>query len=393
MNSRAWCRLFFLLGIIVAPTLGPTLGGWITDNYTWNWCFFINVPIGILSAFLVFTFLHDPPGHVRRTGPIDLLGIGLLGVGLSCLQYVLEEGQQDDWFNDVWITRLAIVSAVCLIVMFWWELSPRNKAPVVDFRVLKNRDLASSIFLFISLGFGLYGGTYLFPLFAQNLLGFTPTTTGLALLPGGLGTAVSAIICGRILNGPRPLVDPRILIFIGVSIFAASMWDLGHLTIAAGEPEVRLALMMRGFGLGFLFTPINNAAYGNIDPKIAQQASGLINLARQLGGSFGIAILGTYLTNQTQFHRVHLLAHIYPGNPALDQRLHALTANFISHGMGMERAQQAAYAVINQTVMRQATMLAYNNSWMMLLLTFVFTSPAILLLRKPKGKAAAVDAH
>lgn len=281
----------FLLGVIVAPTLGPTLGGWITDNYTWNWCFFINIPIGILSVFLVTTFLHDPPGSQRRTGRIDFFGIGLLAVGLSCLQYVLEEGQQDDWFNDPVIVRLTIISCVCLSIMLWWELSPRNKAPVVDFRVLKNRDLASALFLFISLGFGLYGGTYLFPLFAQDLLGFSPTSTGLALLPGGLGTAVSALICGRILNGPKALVDPRILIFFGVTIFLSAMWQLGHLTTAAGEPDVRMALVFRGFGLGFLFTPINNAAYGNIDPKIAQQASGLINLARQLGGSFGIAIL------------------------------------------------------------------------------------------------------
>src|SRR5437762_2095899 len=157
----------FILGIIVAPTLGPTLGGWITDNYTWNWCFFINIPIGFVSMFLVFTFLHDPPGQARRGGRIDFIGIGLLALGLSCLQYVLEEGQKNDWFNDPLITRLAITAAISLATMIWWELSPRNSAPVVDLRVLKNRDLSSGLFLFVSLGFGLYGGVYLFPLFAQ----------------------------------------------------------------------------------------------------------------------------------------------------------------------------------------------------------------------------------
>ena len=140
-EQQSMVQAIFLLGIIVAPTLGPTLGGWITDNYTWNWCFFINVPIGILAGILVFTFLQDPPGRVRRTGPIDFFGISLLAVGLSSLQYVLEEGQQDDWFNDVWIVRLTALSTVCLLTMLWWELSPRNRAPVVDFRVLKNRDL------------------------------------------------------------------------------------------------------------------------------------------------------------------------------------------------------------------------------------------------------------
>lgn len=393
-EQQGLVQAVFLLGIIVAPTLGPTLGGWITDNYTWNWCFFINVPIGIVSAFLVITFLHDPPDMQRRSGPVDLFGIGLLAVGLSCLQYVLEEGQQNDWFNDPLIARLAILSAVALSVMLWWELSTRNRSPVVDFRVLKNRDLASALFLFVSLGFGLYGGTYLFPLFAQTLLGFTPTTTGLALLPGGIGTAISALICGRLLNGRRPLVDPRVLIFLGVGIFFTSMWKLGHLTIAAGEPEVRWALLLRGLGMGFLFVPINNVAYGNIDPRQAQQAAGLINLSRQLGGSFGIAVLGTYLNNHIQYHRVDLVAHIYPGNPLLQERLQMLAGNLTAHGMAPDAAQHAALLQINQLVMRQATLLSYNDAWMLILIAFACTAPAIFLLRKPRGgPAASAEMH
>ena len=393
-EQQGMVQAIFLMGVIVAPTLGPTLGGWITDNYTWNWCFFINIPIGLVSAFLVYTFLHDPPAYVRRTGGVDFFGIILLGIGLSCLQYVLEEGQQDDWFNDPLILRLSIISAVTLVTMLWWELSPRNKTPVVDFRVLKNRDLSVSLFLFISLGFGLYGGTYLFPLFAQNLLGFTPTTTGLELLPGGLGTAASALICGRLLSNPKSKVDPRMLIFLGVAIFVVSMWIMAHLTTAAGESDVRFALLLRGFGLGFLFAPINNVAYGNIDPKIAQQASGLINLARQLGGSFGIAILGTYLTNHTQFHRVDLIGNIYPGNPAFQSRLQGLTGTFMGRGLSADAAQHVAYATIDRTLMRQASMLAYNDSWLLILTVFVCAAPAVLLLRKPKGApAAAAEAH
>lgn len=392
-EQQGLVQAVFLLGIIVAPTLGPTLGGWITDNYTWNWCFFINVPIGIVATFLVFTFLQDPPGAQRHTGPVDFLGIGLLAVGLASLQYVLEEGQQDDWFNDATIVRLSILAVASLAAMVWWELSPRNKAPVVDLRVLKNRELASGLFLFISLGFGLYGGTYLFPIFAQNLLGFTPTTTGLAMLPGGLGTAVSALICGRLLNGEKPLVDARLLIYIGVGIFLVSMWKMAHLTTAAGESDVQVALMLRGFGLGFLFTPINNAVYGNINPRIAQQAAGLINLCRQLGGSFGIAILGTYLTNQVQQHRVDLLAHVYQGNPLLQERLQMLGGYFQSQGMSAQIAAQNALATVEHQLMRQASMVAYNDSWMLILIAFACTAPAILLIRKPSAKAVAVDAH
>jgi DHA2 family multidrug resistance protein len=394
-EQQGLVQAVFLLGVIVAPTLGPTLGGWITDNYTWNWCFFINIPIACASVFLVTTFLKDPPEMVRRTGPVDFTGIALLAIGLGSLQYVLEEGQENDWFEDVWITRLTVVAVVALSTMLWWELSPRNQHPVVNFRVLKNRQLASSIFLFVSLGFGLYGGTYLFPLFTQNILGFSPTATGLALLPGGLATACTALICGRLLNGPKPLLDSRILIYIGVSVFVVSMWRMGHLTTQAGEPDARLALLIRGAGMGFLFVPINNVAYGSLKPSEAQQASGLINLSRQMGGSFGIAILGTYLQTQIQYHRIDLIGNVYSGNPAVLQRQAMMAGNLVAHGYSPAVAQAASLGEINAIVMRQATMLAYNDAWVMILIVFVCCSPAILLLRKPKPQApgVAVDAH
>jgi DHA2 family multidrug resistance protein len=393
-EQQGMVQAIFLLGIIVAPTLGPTLGGWITDNYSWHWCFFINVPIGIASAFLVSTFLKDPPGQEKHRGQVDWLGIGLLTVGIGSLQYVLEEGNSEDWFSSQWILRFAILAGVCLMVMIWWELSSRNKHPVVNFRVLKNRALASSIFLFVALGFGLYGGVFIFPLFTQSVLHFTPTETGLALMPGGIATAVTAIICGLLLNGPRPKVDPRILIGIGVALFVVSMWDLGHLSTDAGEADVRLALIIRGAGLGFLFTPINNVAYASLKPSEAQQASGLINLARQLGGSFGIAILATYITVHTQVHRVDLLANEYAGNPLVEERLRMLAANLAAHGYGPDAARRGALALLDQETMRQAAMLSYNDAWMLLLLTFVCVAPAIFFLRSPGGRTGPpVDAH
>ena len=386
-------QAIFLLGIIVAPTLGPTLGGWITDNYQWNWCFFINVPIGIVSVFLVTTFLSDPPGD-RRSGPIDWFGIGLLTVGIGALQYVLEEGNRDDWFSSPTILRLSILSGVCLAVMLWWEMSERNKHPVVNFRVLHNRELAASIFLFVALGFGLYGGTFIFPLFTQTILGFTPTETGLTLLPGGIATAIIALICGRLLNGDKPLVDARILIYIGVALFVVSMWKLGHLTTQSGENDARIPLIIRGAALGFLFTPINQVAYGSLEPHEAQQASGLINLSRQLGGSFGIAILMTYLTHHVQQHRVDLVTNLYAGNSALFQRQQMIQQGLVAHGVSAGVAQQTSLAALEGIVMRQASMLAYNDCWILILLSFVVVAPAIVFLRKPKAKAGvAVDMH
>ena len=392
-EQQGMVQAIFMMGIIVAPTLGPTLGGWITDNYHWGWCFYINIPIGIVAVFLVTSFLHDSPNAKRRSGPVDWLGIGLLTVGLASLQYVLEEGREKDWFNDALIIRLSLVAAISLATMIWWELSKRNEHPVVNFRVLKNRDLAGSIFLFVTLGFGLYGGVFLFPLFTQNLLHFTPTETGLTLMPGGIATACTAILCGRLLNGKRPLVDARALIYLGIAIFVFSMWKLGHLTTAAGEADARYPLIIRGVALGFLFTPINNVAYANLKPSEAQEASGLINLSRQLGGSFGIAIISTYLQSRTALHRADLVANTFAANPAFAERLQGALQHFIALGFSYAKAQAAAYASIDQALTAQALMLSYNDTWMLILKSFVITAPAILVIRKPRGRAAPAEMH
>jgi MFS transporter, DHA2 family, multidrug resistance protein len=394
-EEQGMVQAVFMLGIIVAPTLGPTLGGWITDNYTWNWCFFINIPVGAAALFLVTTFLHDPPNLARVRTPVDWLGIGLLTAGVGGLQYVLEEGNSKDWFADMLILRLAILSAACIITLLWWELSKRNEHPVIDLRVLHNRTLSASIFLFVALGFGLYGGVILFPMFAQGILRFTPTETGLAMLPGGIATGISALICGRLLNGHKPLVDPRLLIALGVFLFVVSMWKMGHLTTVAGEIDVRNALLVRGFGLGMLFTPINNVAYASLEPHEAQQAAGLINLSRQLGGSFGIAVLLNYVTKHTEYHRADLVSNVLAGNILTDQRVQGLTRAFTAKGMSMMEAQRAALKALDAQVMQQSSMLSFNDSWIFILLVFTVVSPAILLLGKPKhsGPAAAVDAH
>jgi DHA2 family multidrug resistance protein len=387
-------QAIFMLGVIVAPTTGPTLGGWITDNYNWGWCFFINVPVGLLSAFLVGTFLHDPPEHQKRRGPVDWFGIALLVVGVGSLQYVLEEGNKRDWFADDLLVKLGITAAVSLATMVWWELSSWNKHPVIDFRVLKNRDLSASIFLFIVLGFGLFGGTFLFPLFTQGILGFKPTDTGLAMLPGGICTAIMAITVGRILSGKSRLADPRILILCGMTLFCISMWKLGHLTTVAGEADARYPLIIRGFALGLLFVPINNVAYGSIEPRDAQQASGLINLSRQLGGSFGIAILGAYLTRHVAYHRADLVQYTVPGNPAFDQRYYGAVQMLIQQGHSATEAAKPAIAMVQGGITKQAAMLAYNDSWLLILLSFLAVIPAVFLLHRPSGRSgAAVDAH
>lgn len=380
----------FLLGVITAPTLGPTLGGWITDNYEWHWCFFINVPIGAASAFLVGTFLRDPPDHVRRERDVDWLGIGLLTVGIGSLQYVLEQGNSKDWFADRWIARLAVVSATTLISLLVWELSPRNRHPVIELRVLRNRDLSACLFLFVALGFALYGGTFMFPLFTQTILGFTPTETGMALMPGGIATACTALLCGRLMTGGR--VDARVLIGVGVVLIITAMWKLGHLSVFAGDDDVRTALIIRGAALGMLFAPINNVAFTSLHPSEAQQASGLINLSRQVGGSFGIAVLASYVSTHIQMHRVDLISSLDAGNPLVQDRLRGITAGLMAKGYTALTAQQAALRVLDGQVTRQAAMLSYNDAWWLLLVAFIIAAPAILILRKPRARMGPAPA-
>jgi DHA2 family multidrug resistance protein len=393
-EQQSIVQSIFLLGVIVAPTLGPTLGGWITDNYQWHWCFFINVPIGIASTFLVATFLKDPPEHQRKQGAVDWWGIGLLATGIGALQYVLEQGNSKDWFSDPWILRLSVLSGASLIGVLVWELHPRNRHPVIELRVLRNRDLAACLFLFVALGFALYGGTFMFPLFTQTILQFTPTKTGLALMPGGLATACTAVLCGRLMGGARPKADARVLVSIGVVLIVLAMWRLGHLSVLSGDDDVRLALIIRGAALGMLFAPINYIAFGSLKPSEAQQAAGLINLSRQLGGSFGIALLASYVTTHTQMHRVDLISNLGAGDPLVLERLQAITAGLIARGQTPAVAQQGALALLDGQVTRQAAMLSYNDAWLLLLMTFVVTAPAILMLRKPRPQVGpAPEAH
>lgn len=393
-EQQGTVQSIYIMGLIVAPTVGPTLGGYITDNYSWPWIFFVNIPIGLISLAIVSSFLTDARYPVKRTN-VDWWGVGLLMVGLGSLQYVLEEGNSDDWFQSAVIVRLTLLAACSLGGFLWWELSPSNPAPIVNLRVMKNRDLSASMILFGALGFGLYGGIFIFPLFAQSILHFTPTITGLVLMPGALATGAAAMICGRFLNGKSRLVQPRYLIMVGMLLFIYSMWDLGHLTSQSGEPDTRFALIIRGIGLGLLFTPINLAALSTLKgPEIPQGAS-LLNLMRQLGGSFGIALLGTFVTNQTQVHRSELVGNIYQGNPAFDSTYNGLTSLFQGRGFDLPTAQRAAMSVIDRTVTTQAQTLSFANAFLLIGIAIAVVSPCVFLLRPSKsgGKAPAPDAH
>lgn len=389
-DQQGLVQSIYVMGLICAPTVGPTLGGWITDNYSWPWIFLVNIPIGLVSLFIVTGFLQDTK-HKIATAKIDWWGIGLLTVGLASLQYILEEGNREDWFDSALIVRLTIIATITLTAFLVWELWPTNKQPVVNLRVLKNRDLSAALALFMALGFGLYGGVFIFPLFTQNILHFTPTITGLVMMPGAIATGAGAILCGRLLNGKKQIASPRILIIAGMALFIASMWDLGHMTILSGEPDVRVALIIRGFGLGCLFTPINLAALSSLKGAEIAQGVSLLNLMRQLGGSFGIAYLGTHISDMTALHRNTLVAHISPGNPAFEERLTAIQQALMVQGYDAVAAHHTAMASIAGLVQTQATLMSYNDAFLFIGLAVTLVSPCVFLLRSGPTQASGSD--
>ena len=390
-SQIATVQSLFGLGLIVTPTLGPLLGGYITDNYSWRTIFFIHVPLAVASLTLVGLFLQDSV-HQKRVNTVDVAGIIMLAAGMGSLQYVLEEGERYDWFDNAWIIRLTFIAVVSLVSFVFWELSPRNKAPILDLRVLKNRSLAGAVVLGLVLGFGLYGGVFIYPLFVQTILGFTPTATGLALLPGGIMTAIAVVICGRLLQRG---FDARILILAGMSVYMGAMWVLGHLTTQSGLGDTQTGLMVRGFGLGLVFIPISTVAFAGLQGAEIAQGAALYNLMRQLGGSFGIAVLNTYIVKMTAYHRADLVSHLHPGDPLFQQRIHGAAGALIANGgYSLASAQAAALHLMDHLVQAQAMTMAYNNAFILLGLTFVLALPAVLLLRRPsRGAPMAAEAH
>jgi DHA2 family multidrug resistance protein len=392
----AMTQAIYGLGIVAAPTIGPTVGGWITDNYNWHWIFLINLPIGIIAYFLVSGFLEDSE-YSMETGKIDWLGLALLVVGLGCLQYGLEEGNSKLWFQDPGIVTCFVIVAIALPALVLWELSPKNPVPIVNVRVFRNPQLSAAALLFVVLGFGLYGGVFMYPLFAQNVLRLTPTQTGMVLFPGGLTTAVFALIAGRLTGTTGFRVQPRVLIVLGLGAIVCSMIWLASLPPTSGADDAQAALILRGAGMGFLFIPINLAAFSTLRGAEIAQGSSMLNLSRQLGGSLGIAILATFLTNKTIGDKVAMgRALVVGGNYQMTQRYEFAVRLFTSHGYPLANAQKAATSAIVQSLNGQASAVAFNQSFMLIGLAIILTAPAIFLLKTPKhptSSSHSVDAH
>jgi DHA2 family multidrug resistance protein len=336
-EKRGQAMAVFGLGIVVAPIIGPTLGGWITDNYSWRWIFYINVPVGALAIFMANAFVEDPP-YLRnqRPGRIDYVGFGLMALGLATLQIVLDLGQQEDWFESDFILRATIIGVVALAAFVVWEL--RSDEPIVNLRVLKNRNFAVGVLLITVMGVVLYGSIALLPLFLQTLMGYPATASGMAVSPRGFGSILSMIIVGRLVGR----VDGRWLIMFGFAVLAYSTWMLAGLNLNIAMSNVVWPNIVSGCAMGFIFVPLTTMAMGTLPNEQVGNASGIYNLMRNTGGSVGIAAVTTLLARGAQTHQAAISSHLTPYDPAFQQRLQQITSALgLRGGGGTQQAVDA----------------------------------------------------
>lgn len=376
------------MGVIIGPTIGPTLGGYIVENYDWPWIFYVNVPVGILASIFTILFIRDPE-RIKNAIPrplreIDWAGIFLLILGVGSMQFVLEQGETNDWFDDSTIVFFTILAVIGMVGFLWRELTA--KAPIVDLRVLtKSRNLAVGAFLSFVLGFGLFASVFVFPIFTQRILGFTAAQTGWLLLPGALASGLMMPIIGRLLMAGVP---QKAMIPIGFTIFFFfTFWMAAKISPTAGESDFFWPLIVRGVGLGLIFMPITTMSLAGLQGKDAGQAAGLTGMIRQLGGSFGVAIVGTYLERTIQANRVALLPNISLYNSATVQRIQAFTQNFLAHGYSLDQARQQAYAVMEGVLMKQVSIITYAQIFTSLGVFFLLCLPLVLLIKRPKPGA------
>jgi DHA2 family multidrug resistance protein len=379
-------QAIFGAGVMVGPTIGPTLGGWIVDNYQWPWIFYINVPLGILAAVLVLTYVRNA-SHQARARTVDVPGIALLALCIGSLQWMLERGERNDWFDSRFIVTLLVVSIVSGVLLVWRELTA--KEPVIDFRVLKSRQLTAGVLIAAMLGLALYGSVFVLPIFLQQLHGMTAWQTGKIILPGALASAVTMGIVGR--NASR--LDARITVAAGSLLFLLSMWMLSRLTLDAGAADMFWPLIWRGTGLGLIFVPLTNATMADLETDRLAQGTGMFNLTRQLGGSLGIAVMATLLGRFATQNRAALVSHLASADAGSTARLAMLTQGLVAKGASLLVAKQQALALLDRQVMAQANVLAFSRIYVLSGLLLCAALPLLFLFRTGKGRGSAGPMH
>ncbi|HSZ81517.1 MAG TPA: DHA2 family efflux MFS transporter permease subunit [Polyangia bacterium] len=385
-SKRGMAFAVYGMAVVLAPAIGPTLGGFITDHYSWRWVFLINVPVGITSLVLTSRVVTDPP-HARRAqgraAPIDFVGFALIAIGLGALEIVLDKGQEDSWFDSSFIVGASLTAAVALVSFVLWERKQKN--PVVDVSLFANRNFATSNVLMLVLGLTLYGTTVLLPQYLQVLMGYSAQQAGMALSPGGFVVIAFLPLVGQLVSR----VDTRWLIGFGFTMLSLSMFYMG--THLYPGMDFRTAVALRAFqsvGLAFLFVPINNLVFVGIPPQKSNSVSGIVNLARNMGGDIGIAFVTTLVARRSQFHQSRLVAHATAFDPGFVAARDNLARGLTRFGLSSSEAARRAFALVYRLVQAQAAALAYLDVIRVLAITTMLMIPLLVFTRRPPAKAA-----
>lgn len=391
-KERATASGIFSLGIIIGPSIGPVMGGYIVDNLSWQWIFYVNIPIGLLAALLSYIYLK-PSKRSENGRPIDWLGIFLLAVGIGALQIVLERGQTDDWFAANYIVVLTIVSVLALAMLVWWQLKIEH--PVINLRVLKSTTLSISAIMTFVLGFGLFSAVFVFPLYAQRIIGYSAFQTGTMLLPGTIIAAMISPFLGKILQSG---IRPQYLIILGFGMSAIFGYMMSKSNLETGGAYFFIPLIFRGLGAALLIVPLTALAVSELKPAEIPQGAALNNMMRQMGGSFGIALINTYIALREAANRTALIAHVTATDPLTLKRQQSFVNNLMVHGATYLRAFQQSLGALENTVVRQTFLMSYMDAFFLLAILNAFCIPLVMLTMKKRaavksGKVVVPDAH
>jgi len=385
-DKRSMAQAIYGLGVIIGPTLGPPLGGYIVDHASWPYIFYINIPIGVIATLLTLQYVRSPKyGEKSMLSEIDWLGIGLLAITVGSLQYVLEKGQDDDWFNSSVIIYLTVASILGLFFFVWRETSFKN--PIVELRVLKNSNLRAGTILSFIMGFGLYGSTFIIPLYTQSILGWTAQQAGMLMVPAALTTAFMMPMIGKLLQKGVP---QQYLVAGGMALFSLfTFWGYFIITPDTDSGSFFWMLIMRGIGMGMLFIPITALSLSSLKGQQIGQGAAFTGMMRQLGGSFGVALITTYMARQNMVHRSALVSRLDVNNPSVQQRVNAIQQSFISKGLNSDAALKSSYSAMDHMVSKQAAVLSYMDVFFYLGVIFLVCVPFVLMVKGNKKTARA----
>ncbi|HSU52498.1 MAG TPA: DHA2 family efflux MFS transporter permease subunit [Candidatus Dormibacteraeota bacterium] len=386
-EKRGIAMATFGMGVVVAPILGPTLGGWITDNYSWRWIFYINLPVGIFAMLMVHAFVEDPP-YIQnaKVEKIDFIGFALLAVWLGSLQVILDKGQQEDWFASEWIRWFGLLSVGCFLGFIIRELHTEH--PIVDLRILANRNYAGGLLMITTLGAVLYGTTAALPIFLQTLMGYPALQSGMALSPRGIGAFITTFLVGRLVGR----VPYRVLISLGFGLLAVSSFWLGHINLGIAMWNVVLPSVLNGVAISFIFVPLTTATMGYLRQEQMGNATGIFNLMRNLGGSLGIAMVSTLIIRRAQVHQSMMAAHLTPFDPPFVETLSGLQHSLAAQS-GPVLSDMQAHEILYNTLLGQASLWAFVENFRLFGFFCLCCLPLVFLLRKVRSRGPAVAAH